>query len=155
MSSNLIGRTFGRWTVIKVAQSRRGPNGNPRTYWMCRCACGVEREVLAGNLTTAVSRSCGCLRNEVTGDLSRARRREVVGYYSAHRRVDRDRGRAKTHACVDCGGRAEERSYDHRDDQELTDPRGRRYSLDSQHYSPRCRTCHGAFDSARRMAVAS
>lgn len=55
---DLVGKTFGRWTVLSTA---------PRTYqtmWQCRCTCGVERAVSGANLTSGHSTSCGCLREE-------------------------------------------------------------------------------------------
>lgn len=42
------GAVFGDWTVL----SREG-----RKVW-CRCACGVEKDVEASNLTAGVSRRC-------------------------------------------------------------------------------------------------
>lgn len=53
---------YGRWTVI----SERLPGSKV----LCRCDCGVEREVLIHNLLqedpTRGSRSCGCLKRERT-----------------------------------------------------------------------------------------
>jgi len=31
-------------------------------YWVCRCECGTEREVLAAQLKSGGSKSCGCLQ---------------------------------------------------------------------------------------------
>jgi hypothetical protein len=52
-----IGQKRGRWTVIQ--QSSR-----PK-YWLCRCECGNEKEVLAWSLRYAVSLSCGCYHDEI------------------------------------------------------------------------------------------
>jgi len=54
---NLINQTFGNWTVLtedKVIVDRG------RTYWYCRCICGVERGVAGTSLTKGISTSCGC-----------------------------------------------------------------------------------------------
>lgn len=59
--SQLSGMTFGRWTVL----NRVFREGTRNTYWLCRCACGVEREVLAFRLKDGRSKSCGCLSSEV------------------------------------------------------------------------------------------
>lgn len=52
-SKDLTGQTFGRWTVLKRAY----------TYgcvsWLCRCECGSEKVVAAGNLLSGGSKSCG------------------------------------------------------------------------------------------------
>lgn len=52
---NLLNQRFGRWTVIAPAESRNGI-----VYWLCRCDCGTEKEVHAGNLKYGKSKSCGC-----------------------------------------------------------------------------------------------
>jgi hypothetical protein len=58
MPSNLVGTTFGRWTVLRPALPREGA-----TYYFCRCLCGEERDVLATKLWRGGSRSCGqCIR---------------------------------------------------------------------------------------------
>ena len=58
-----MGKTFGRWTVIGEGSGKN----NPRR-WLCRCACGTEREVLERSLVYGSSQSCGCLRIEKTGE---------------------------------------------------------------------------------------
>lgn len=50
-----VGSRFGRWLVTGYAG---------RSVWTCRCDCGAEGKVLASNLTSGKSKSCGCLRNE-------------------------------------------------------------------------------------------
>lgn len=59
---DLQGRRFGRWTVIQSA-----PRLHRHPYWLCQCDCGTVRSVDEYQLVTGGSRSCGCLRNEVTG----------------------------------------------------------------------------------------
>ncbi len=67
---DLTGRVFGRWTVLshagRVAKDE-AVNGKSvgQSLWLCRCECGVEREVLYGSLTRGGSQSCGCLRAEL------------------------------------------------------------------------------------------
>lgn len=48
---NLTGQIFGLWTAIKPVRGR--------TRWLCRCACGVEKEVFTSSLVYGTSRSCG------------------------------------------------------------------------------------------------
>lgn len=57
---DILGQTFGRWTVLSLGQP--STNGHPR--WICRCACGTEREVRGHLLTSHASQSCGCLQRE-------------------------------------------------------------------------------------------
>jgi hypothetical protein len=51
--TDLTGQRFGLWTVLAYA-------GNHPTKWLCRCDCGSERVVRAGNLKSGISNSCGC-----------------------------------------------------------------------------------------------
>lgn len=78
-------------------------------------------------------------------------RAEVVGYRQAHVRIEKRRGTARMHQCVDCGKRAEHWSYDHGDPDHLIGPAPHflPYSLSVDHYEPRCRPCHRAFDRGR------
>jgi len=50
---DLTGQQIGQWTVIC-----RVPNHGIRTYWLCRCACGREYEVVSTNLIRGVSKRC-------------------------------------------------------------------------------------------------
>lgn len=58
-----VGTKFGRWTIVG-APERRGQGKNSK--WPCRCECGQERMVHGTNLVHGLTRSCGCLRREVT-----------------------------------------------------------------------------------------
>ena len=60
---NLVGRTFGRLTVL----AREGSTGQTprRPLWRCRCLCGCELVVRAASLLAGRTRSCGCLRAEL------------------------------------------------------------------------------------------
>ena len=52
---DLTGMTFGRLTVIE-----RAPNIGNLTAWLCRCECGKEIIVTAGDLKRKHTTSCGC-----------------------------------------------------------------------------------------------
>lgn len=52
---NLIDERFGKWTVLSYLGRLR----HDHVYWLCRCDCGVEREVFESNLVTGKSTSCG------------------------------------------------------------------------------------------------
>lgn len=70
---DLAGQVFGRWTVTAEAPPRRNARGIVRdSYWLCRCECGTEREVVTGNLRKGLSTSCGCRNREVTAERVRA-----------------------------------------------------------------------------------
>jgi len=54
---------FGLWTVIKDEKIHR----DNRVYFLCRCDCGTEKEVIIKNLRSGQSTSCGCIgRAKVT-----------------------------------------------------------------------------------------
>lgn len=76
-------------------------------------------------------------------------------YKYAHNAVRREYGPATLYTCLWCGGRADQWAYDHRDPDELTDPRGLPYSLDISHYGALCVRCHRSFDRLLRRNVST
>ena len=62
---NLTGKRFGRWVVTSQANSYISPKGEIRIRWNCLCDCGRIRDVDAVSLRKGVSKSCGCLKNEI------------------------------------------------------------------------------------------
>ena len=58
---NLLGQTFGRWTVIADA----GNNERGDATWECICVCGTKKIVRGGILRARGSTSCGCYHKEV------------------------------------------------------------------------------------------
>lgn len=57
-----VGKSFGRLTILKSTTK-----GN----CLCRCVCGNEKEILFYRIKIGVSKSCGCLRKEVTSRRSK------------------------------------------------------------------------------------
>jgi len=55
---DITGLRFGRWTVVERASNRFGNT----PYWLCRCACGRQKEVNGQCLQEGGSTSCGCSR---------------------------------------------------------------------------------------------
>lgn len=60
----IIGKNFGRWTVISSAETRETPSGSKKAYWKCKCSCGTEKEVRAEHLLRLKTKSCGCHKSE-------------------------------------------------------------------------------------------
>lgn len=52
---------YGKWKIIKITDNKK--HGN--ILWLCECACGTIREVMASNLRSGASLSCGCHRREI------------------------------------------------------------------------------------------
>lgn len=69
--NDLTGQQFGRLTVIR----RDGSNKWRISLWLCRCTCGNEKIVVAGNLNRGDTKSCGCLQKET---------RKINGYRTVH-----------------------------------------------------------------------
>lgn len=66
-----------------------------------------------------------------------------TSYRAVLAQVRVSRGAPDAQRCAECGGAGAVWSYDGADPDERTEPgRGRRYSLDSARYRPRCRFCH-------------
>lgn len=54
---DLTGNRYGRLVVLFHSNGR---------YWTCLCNCGTIREFFNAHLTTGHTKSCGCLRRELT-----------------------------------------------------------------------------------------
>jgi hypothetical protein len=51
---------FHRLFVIE-----RAPNIGVRTYWKCKCDCGIIKNVSSQSIIRGSSKSCGCLNKEI------------------------------------------------------------------------------------------
>lgn len=58
---NMINKIFGRWTVISLSHKVKYTK-----YWLCRCECGETRTVSESHLKSGGSKSCGCLKRELS-----------------------------------------------------------------------------------------
>ncbi len=57
-TSDLTGQRIGRWTVLSLTRPGR---------WLCRCTCGKTKPAVCyTSLTTGRSKSCGCLKSELS-----------------------------------------------------------------------------------------
>jgi len=62
---DMLGKKFGRWTVI----SNAGPQEDNYIRWNCICECGAEGTVEGSTLRLGKSKSCGCLHSEIVKNL--------------------------------------------------------------------------------------
>ena len=60
---SLVGKTFGRLTVLSRADKPIGVKGGD-AYWTCRCECGKEVVVMGKSLKNGTTKSCGCYKHE-------------------------------------------------------------------------------------------
>ena len=63
----MIGKKYGRLTVLKIDHWKKTKSGR-RAYVLCKCDCGNEKVICAYSLTNGLTKSCGCLNKEVTGN---------------------------------------------------------------------------------------
>ena len=87
---DLTNQKFGRLTAIQRAPSKSG-----KTYWLCQCDCGNQKEIQTSHLTNGTILSCGCLQNEI-----RNKSRKVVDFRV---RIKKALVEANNHKCAYCG----------------------------------------------------
>lgn len=64
----MVGKKFGRLLVVQRAGSNPA-NGNVR--WLCRCECGNKVVVDGYSLRCGQTKSCGCLKREISKQSSK------------------------------------------------------------------------------------
>lgn len=84
---DLIGKKFGRWTVIELHDviqryTKNGVKDGKDYYYLCQCECGNTSVVYRGNLLKGLSKSCGCLAEE-------KRIKTNTKHKLSHSRIDR------------------------------------------------------------------
>lgn len=61
---NEIGNRYGRLVVVE-----RGPNDKQnKASWVCQCDCGNKTTVTGYSLRGGITKSCGCLSNELSSE---------------------------------------------------------------------------------------
>ena len=68
---NLIGKRFGRLTVIDFAEDYVPPSNHHVAQWKCRCDCGNEIIVAQNHLRNNHTKSCGCLQKNTVSEKSK------------------------------------------------------------------------------------
>lgn len=63
----MIGKRFGRLTVLRISHRDKALI----YHYVCKCDCGNKHTVSGAVLRRGVSKSCGCLRKELTSISSR------------------------------------------------------------------------------------
>lgn len=56
----LVGKRFGRWTVLEAV----GIDKHQNSLFKVLCDCGTEKVVIGSTLRRGISKSCGCLAQE-------------------------------------------------------------------------------------------
>ena len=100
---DMVDKRFGAWLVI----ARSGVSKDRKRLWLCRCDCGIERDVPGKSLRTGVSLSCGCVVRKATServlqDLTGQR----FGAWTVVSNNGQNANRQTTYLCeCDCGTR--------------------------------------------------
>lgn len=68
----MIGKQFGRLTVVKQAEPPEGKKGR-EAWYLCSCSCGGNVVIRGSSLRRNITKSCGCLQRESAIDLSSKR----------------------------------------------------------------------------------
>lgn len=61
---DMVGKKFGRLTVIKRTDDYISPSGQHDVRWFCECECGNVVKVVGRHLRSGITKSCGCLQRE-------------------------------------------------------------------------------------------
>ncbi len=81
---DLTGKRFGKLTVLHQSE-RKSPRGE--LYWLCRCDCGNEKEILGNNLRRGLTSSCGdCDCKKINYDLTGQRFEMLTALHRSERR---------------------------------------------------------------------
>lgn len=81
------GNVYGRLIVISLS----GKDNRGQCVWLCRCSCGNEKIVKGEKLRQGQTKSCGCLRREITSALTKLSPEEI------------DRRKSQPRKCSKCG----------------------------------------------------
>ena len=96
-AEDLTGKRFDKLTVLERVENAK--SGGPR--WLCKCDCGNEKIVKAGNLKNGSTKSCGCVRRSRVHNMIGKRFEKLV----VIKRVENSKYRGAQWLCkCDCGG---------------------------------------------------
>lgn len=65
--SDMIGKRFGKLTVIKRGDTHITSGGQKKAMWLCKCDCGNEKIVASQDLKSGHTKSCGCIPTKTKG----------------------------------------------------------------------------------------
>jgi len=61
---DLVGRIFGYWTILDNAEDRIFGSQRKQVV-VAKCRCGKIKSVLAHNIVSTKSQSCGCKQKQI------------------------------------------------------------------------------------------
>ena len=79
---DLVGKKFGRLTVIKQVPAPAHVKRQKQRWWLCQCDCGNTTIVETSRINNGYVKSCGCLAKEMAAKrLKKYNRYELDGEY--------------------------------------------------------------------------
>lgn len=99
---SLQGHRFGRLVVEREA-AVRGNSGKIR--WVCRCDCGVTKEILQASLRSGRTTTCGCSQRSIAGALKLSHGLRWTPEYAIWRGMNHRCHNPKSPAFADYGAR--------------------------------------------------
>lgn len=116
-----IGKQFERLTVIGEAFTRSKPNGKLYRIMRCKCSCGNSTDVSLDNLKSGTTKSCGCLRTELSKTHGQTGRGKLPGNYGLWCGIKQRCGSGKARQAKNYAGRGITMYYPWVDDFEAFD----------------------------------
>lgn len=86
-----VGKKFNRLRVLEP--TKRGDR--TRLYWKCQCDCGEIVEIRQDRLLSGITKSCGCLQQEIWGRRAFVRKAEMEAQKSGKKKKRRNSPRRK------------------------------------------------------------
>lgn len=65
--SDMIGKKFGKLTIVRRDKIHITPSGQKKVMWLCKCDCGNEKVVASQDLKSGHTKSCGCIPTKKRG----------------------------------------------------------------------------------------
>jgi len=113
---DLTGQRFGKLTALRRGKTERyeGRTNSTIVYWLCRCDCGVHKEIRGLSLRSGGSTSCGCNWRKPKGNVGKIGNLEkkMFGSLTALEFIANDNGNMIYLCQCACGKKTKVRASD-------------------------------------------
>lgn len=106
--NDLTGKRFERLVVLMRVDDYVSSDGRHRSKWLCRCDCGVEKEIVGGCLTSGKTKSCGCYNTDMKKERAEQQFVDLTGKFfgklTVEKRADNNKYGQTMWSCkCECG----------------------------------------------------